>query len=127
MNLPDDRKYTKSYLWLKAEKEKVFWVGLAKPATNQAEKFLFIDLPEEGSTIEENQSIIEYESMKRVGELNIPREAKVIQIHNEVSKDPDELTDNPYDTWLLKIKPHEDFEEKLLSHKEAEEYYEKQM
>lgn len=125
MKPPEDRKYTENSLWLKNEGE-TYAVGLVKPATDRADEFLFLELPEKEDVVEENETLIEYEAMKRVGELILPGKAEVVEVNEEAREDPEKITENPYETWLVKIKPLEDFEDKLLSKNKAEEYYEEQ-
>lgn len=125
MKLPEDRKYTEDYLWLKKNGEN-YAVGLVKPATDRAEKFLFLELPEKRTEIQKEESVAEYEAMKRVGEIVLPGKAEVVEANQDAEEDPGKITEKPYETWLVNIRPLEDFEDKLLSKKEAEEYYEQQ-
>ena len=126
MNLPEDRKYTENSLWLKKD-GKDYKVGLAKPCAEKAEEFLFIELPEKGEKFEEGEILIEYEAMKRVGELKTPGDAEVVEVNREMAENPGKIIENPYEAWLVKIRPQENFEGKLLTENDAKKYYENKM
>jgi len=126
VNLPEDRKYTKNSLWLKKE-GKNYKVGLAKPCAEKAEEFLFIELPEEGEKFEEGEILIEYEAMKRVGELETPVDAEVVEVNREMVENPGKIVEDPYEAWLVKIRPQENFEGKILTEKNAKRYYQKEI
>ena len=126
MNLPEDRKYTENSLWLKKER-KDYKVGLAKPCAEKAEEFLFIELPEKGEKFEEGEILIEYEAMKRVGELKTPGDAEIVDVNREMVENPGKIIEDPYEAWLVKIRPQESFEGKLLTEKDAKRYYENEM
>lgn len=126
MKLPDDRKYTESYLWFKKEGD-VFRTGIVEPAIDRADKFLFLELPEKGDLIEEKESLAEYEAMKRVGELSLPVKAEIIEKNEEVENNPEKISEDPYKEWLVKLKIKDENENKFLSADKAEEYYEEQM
>ena len=126
MNLPEDRKYTENSLWLKKD-GKDYKVGLAKPCAEKAEEFLFIELPEEGEKFEEGEILIEYEAMKRVGELETPVDAEVVEVNREMVENPGKIIEDPYEAWLVKIRPQESFEGKLLTEKDAKRYYENEI
>ena len=126
MNLPEDRKYTENSLWLKKD-GKDYKVGLAKPCAEKAEEFLFIELPEKGEKFEEGEILIEYESMKRVGELKTPGDAEIVDVNREMVENPGKIIEDPYEAWLVKIRPQESFEGKLLTEKDAKRYYENEI
>lgn len=126
MNLPSNRKYTESNLWLKSKGE-IYSVGILESVTEIAEKFIFLDLPDEGEVIEEDDLLMEYESLKRVGEFKLPGRAEILEVNTEAGENPEKIMKNPNDTWLVKIQPLQEFKNELLSKNEAEEYYEEQM
>lgn len=126
MNLPEDRKYTGNSLWLKKD-GKDYTVGLVEPSAEKAEEFLFIELPEKGEKFEEGEILIEYEALKRVGELKTPIAAEVVDVNREMVENPGKIVEDPYEAWLVKIRPKESFEGKLLTENDAKRYYEKQM
>ncbi|MFO7793701.1 MAG: hypothetical protein R6V35_01880 [Candidatus Nanohaloarchaea archaeon] len=126
MNLPEDRKYTENSLWLKKD-GKNYKVGLAKPCAEKAEEFLFIELPEKGEKFEEGGILIEYEAMKRVGELKTPVDAEIVDVNREVGEKPRKIIEDPYEAWLVKIRPQESFEGKFLTEKDAKQYYENEI
>lgn len=126
MNLPEDRKYTENSLWLKKD-GKDYTVGLVEPSAEKAEEFLFIELPEKGEKFEEGEILIEYEALKRVGELKTPIAAEVVDVNREMVENPGKIIEDPYEAWLVKIRPQESFEGKLLTENDAKRYYEKQM
>jgi glycine cleavage system H protein len=126
VNLPEDRKYTENSLWLKKEGGN-YKVGLVEPSAEKAEEFLFIELPEKGEKFEEGEILIEYEAMKRVGELKTPGDAEIVDVNREMVENPGKIVEDPYEAWLVKIRPRESFEGKLLTENDAKRYYEKEI
>ena len=126
MNLPEDRKYTENSLWLKKEGGD-YTVGLVEPSADKAEEFVFIELPEKGEKFEEGEILIEYEALKRVGELETPVDAEVVEVNREIVKNPGKIIEGPYEAWLVKIRPQESFKGKLLTENDAKRYYEKEI
>ncbi|MCJ7450483.1 MAG: hypothetical protein MUP58_01955 [Candidatus Nanohaloarchaeota archaeon QJJ-9] len=127
MNLREGLKYTENYLWLKKKEGKVE-LGIVKPAAEKAKKFLFLELPEKGQKIEKGESIAEYEAMKRVGELKSPLNGKIAEINKKAVEKPGKVIEEPYKTWLVRLKTKKDLElNKYMHKKEAEKHYRKQV
>ena len=126
MNLPEDRKYTENSLWLKKGGGD-YTVGMVEPSAEKAEEFLFIELPEKGEKFEEGEILIEYEAMKRVGELKTPVDAEIVEVNREMAENPGKIIEDPYEAWLVKIRPQESFEGKLLSKNKAQRHYENEI
>ena len=122
MKLPDDRVYTENMLWLK-EKNGEILIGLVKPAVEKAKEFAFVELPEPGETLEEGDSVAEYESMKRVGELETPFKAEVVEKNQAIEEQPGKLNEDPYQAWLLRIDAENFYEEDYMSAEQAKQYY----
>lgn len=107
--LPEDLSYTKEHEWARAEDDMVV-IGITDYAQDQLGDIVFVELPEEGDSFSAGEEFGTLESVKAVSELYIPVSGEVVAINEELDDSPEMLNSNPYDNWIIKIKP-DDFEE----------------
>ena len=75
------------------------------PSTRSA-NFVFIDLPEVGSTIIAGESCGEVESTKAVSELYPPVSGRVTLVNEAAVESPEIVTTDPYgEGWLFAVQP----------------------
>ena len=116
---PEELKFAKSHEWIKKEGD-VFSLGISDFAQNQLGDIVYIDFPEIGDTIRQNEAVGELESSKAVSELNMPFDGEVIGTNPVLEDNPELLNSDPYGSWIIKIKADNpgDYNE-LLSAKDA--------
>lgn len=103
LKYPEDLKYTESFEWVK-EDGNLFLVGISDFAQDQLGDIVYVDLPEVGSTIESGEILGELESSKAVSEINMPFKAEVIEVNGDLEDSPELINNDPYGTWIVKIK-----------------------
>ncbi|NLO05335.1 MAG: glycine cleavage system protein GcvH [candidate division WS1 bacterium] len=105
MDFPEDRKYAQTHEWAKAEGD-VVRVGLTSFALEQLGDIIYLDLPEEGTAVEQGVPFGEIESVKAVGELISPVTGEITEVNEAMMDDLDALADDPWEAgWLLVIAP----------------------
>ena len=105
MDFPEDRKYAQTHEWAKAEGD-VVRVGLTSFALEQLGDIIYLDLPEEGTAVEQGVPFGEIESVKAVGELISPVTGEITGVNEAMMDDLDALADDPWEAgWLLVIAP----------------------
>ncbi|MCG9894456.1 MAG: glycine cleavage system protein GcvH [Fimbriimonadaceae bacterium] len=104
MNLPSDLKYTASHEWVRMEGD-VAVIGITDHAQSELGDVVFVDLPEVGRTLQEEESFGTVESVKTVSDLYAPVAGEVVEVNPLLGGQSELVNSDPYgDGWLLKIK-----------------------
>lgn len=107
LNFPEDVKYTKDHEWAKLEGD-IITIGLSDYAQDQLGEIVFVELPEEGDTFDQEDEFGSVESVKAVSEIYLPVGGEIVAV-NEDLEDAPELVNNECYTggWLVKVKPED--------------------
>jgi glycine cleavage system H protein len=101
--IPEDNYYTKEHEWAQVD-ENIVTVGITEFAQNQLGEVVYVELPEEGQKVTQNQPFGVVESVKAVSDLYSPVSGTVIEVNNTLVDDPAPLNDDPMnDGWLVRI------------------------
>lgn len=104
MDIPKNLKYNTEHIWLKVNGDNAV-IGVTDFAQDQLGDIIYIDLPEQGYEIEQNESFGTIESAKSVSELYAPVSGHVIRVNESLKDEPELVNEEPYDAgWLLQIK-----------------------
>ncbi len=118
--IPEDYYYTKEHEWAQVD-ENIVTVGVTEFAQSQLGEVVYVELPEEGQKVSQNQSFGVVESVKAVSDLFSPVSGTVIEVNNTLTDDPAALNDDPMnDGWLVRIEM--DSEKELANLMRAPEY-----
>ena len=117
MSVPQELQYTKSHEWVRAE-DGVVTVGITDHAQEELGDVVFVELPEEGDSLEAGDTFGTIESVKAVSDLYAPVGGEVVEVNGALNDSPEQVNEDPYgEGWILKIRTSEQSD--LLS---AEEY-----
>lgn len=115
LDLPGDRSYTDDHEWAMMDGGNVK-VGISDYAQDQLGDIVFVEMPGEDDEFERGDEFGALESVKAVSELYIPVGGKVVAVNDELEDQPELLNQDPYENWIIIIKPHDTGEmEDLLS------------
>lgn len=103
MNHPSDLKYTASHEWIKEDGDMTL-VGITDYAQDSLGDIVFINLPEEGDDAETGQAFADVESVKAVSDIMSPVTAPVAAVNEELEDSPEKLNEDPYGSWIMKVK-----------------------
>ena len=103
MNFSEDVKYTKSHEWVKFIDDGTALIGLSDYAQSELGDLVFINLPEEGDTVEVEAAFCDVESVKAVSDVYSPVSGEVIEINEELLDNPAKVNEEPYDAWFIKV------------------------
>ena len=101
-NIPAELQYTASHEWIKNEDGLVV-IGLTDFAQSSLGDIVFIDLPQEGDTVNMGDSFADVESVKAVSGVFSPVSGTVAAVNSALIDNPALLNENPYDAWLIKV------------------------
>lgn len=104
MNLPDDRKYTASHEWVKADGD-VFQVGITDNAQDQLGDLVFVGDVNLGGVLKAGDVAAVVESVKAASDIYAPIEGEITAFNEALDSQPDLINGAAFDTWIFKIKP----------------------
>lgn len=113
MLLPKELKYSKSHEWVKFESDTVATVGLTDYAQSELGDLVFVNLPEEGDSVDAGESFADVESVKAVSDVFSPITGTVAAVNEELLDTPEAINSDPYGSWFVKVENITDKEELL--------------
>ena len=122
-NVPGDLRYTREHEWAKQEGGRVR-VGITHFAQEQLGDVVFVELPKVGAKVTQMQSFGVVESVKAVSDLFAPVSGVVVEVNEELTKQPERVNRDPYGTgWLVVVEMASPAEaEKLMTAPQYEEF-----
>ena len=98
-------KFTEEHEWLRTEGDIVV-VGITEHASTQLGDVVFVELPEEGTTVSKDDEIVVIESVKAASDILAPLDGEIIEINGVLSDEPSKVNQDPMgDAWFFKMKP----------------------
>ena len=124
MSVPEDLHYTRSHEWVRTEGDTAT-IGITDHAQEELGDVVFVELPEEGATIEAGDSFGTVESVKAVSDLYSPVGGEVVGVNSSLEDAPEKINDDPYgEGWIVKLRTSEVAD--LLSPEEYEKVVEEE-
>ena len=102
MNYPVDLKYSKSHEWIRYE-DGVAVIGISDFAQDALGDVVFINLPAVGDEVTAGESFGDVESVKAVSDLISPVSGVVLEVNEELEDSPENLNEDPYGAWIIKV------------------------
>jgi len=102
--VPDDRKYSQEHEWILVEGDTAT-IGVTDHAASELGDIVFVELPEVGMEVNQNDVAGTIESVKAVADLFVPVGGEVVAVNEAVVDSPELVNSSPMeDGWLMKIK-----------------------
>ncbi len=102
---PEDYKYTQEHEWVRVEGD-VAVVGITDFAQQQLGDVVYVELPEPGAGVEQNQPFGSIDSVKTASDLYSPLTGEVLDVNESVNSDPALVNSDPYqEGWMIKVRP----------------------
>jgi len=119
-DVPDDLYYLESHEWYDPETGRV---GISDFAQDELGDVVFVELPGEGESVDQDGQFGVVESIKAVSDLYSPVSGDVAAVNDDLENTPELVNDDPFgDGWMLELDGVDDAElDALLT---AEEYRE---
>ena len=112
MTFNPDLKYTKSHEWVRMDGD-VAVVGISDFAQDALGDLVFVNLPQVGDEVTAGEAFGDVESVKAVSDLMSPVTGVVCEINEELLDAPENLNNDPYGAWIIKVENVTDTEELL--------------
>jgi glycine cleavage system H protein len=105
MNVPEDLRYSEDHEWARTVADRVR-VGITDYAQDALGDVVFVDLPDEGATLEVKGKLGEVESTKSVSDLYAPIAGQVVAVNTALTDAPELVNSDPYGAgWVCEIVP----------------------
>ncbi|MDY3729721.1 MAG: glycine cleavage system protein GcvH [Candidatus Choladocola sp.] len=123
MNHPEELKYSKSHEWVKFLDDTTALIGLTDYAQDALGDLVFVNLPEAGDEVTAGEAFADVESVKAVSDVFSPVTGTVAEINEELLDAPEQMNEDPYGAWLIKVE-NITAKDELLSAEEYVKFYE---
>ena len=99
-----EKKFSKKHEWVSVEGD-VATVGITKHATEMLGDIVFVEVPEAGKAIEQNNQAAVVESTKAASDVYSPISGEVTEGNKLIVDDPSSVNSDPEGvSWFFKIK-----------------------
>ena len=97
-------KFTEEHEWLRVEGDVVV-VGITEHASEQLGDIVFVELPEEGTTVAKDDEVVVIESVKAASDILAPLDGEIVEVNSVLADTPGMVNDDPTgDGWFFKMK-----------------------
>ena len=97
-------KYTEEHEWLMVEGDVVV-VGITAHAAEQLGDVVFVELPEEGTTVSKDDEVVVIESVKAASDILAPLDGEIVEVNEVLTDEPSKVNDDPEgEAWFFKMK-----------------------
>ena len=101
---PDDLLYyPEEHVWIKSEGDLIV-VGITSLGQYMAGKIFQVTTKPKGEKVTPKTVVFTLESAKWIGKFRLPIEGEIVEVNEEVIKNPSLLNDKPYEAWIIKVK-----------------------
>ena len=101
---PDNLKYADTHEYV-LEENGLLKIGVSEFAIDQLGDIVFVELADQGATLEKGETFGTIESVKAVEEVYLPFSGELVSINESVINNPELLQNDPIgEGWLIIIK-----------------------
>lgn len=105
---PDELRYTEEHEWARVEGRRLT-VGITDYAQDALGDVVYIDLPANGTRVEQGRPFGEVESTKSVSDLYAPVSGTIVERNEMLESQPELVNSDPYGQgWMVVIEADED-------------------
>ena len=105
MNVPDHLRFSESHEWIDPTDPESAAVGISDHAQEELTDVVYLELPEEGRTVEAGEAIGVIESVKAANDIYAPASGVIVEVNPDLEATPEFINTDPYgEGWMFKIK-----------------------
>ena len=102
---PDNLKYADTHEYV-LEENGLLKIGVSEFAIDQLGDIVFVELADQGATLEKGETFGTIESVKAVEEVYLPFSGEIVSVNESVIDNPELLQNDPIgEGWLVILKP----------------------
>lgn len=96
-------KFTEEHEWLREEDGQMV-VGITIHAAEQLGDVVFVELPEEGTTVTKDDEIVVIESVKAASDILAPVDGEITEVNTALTDNPALVNEDPQgEAWFFKM------------------------
>lgn len=105
-DIPADLKFLSSHEWARVESDGTITIGISDYAQDLLGDIVFVELPEEGQSLDAESDAAIVESVKAASDVYSPLSGEVIEVNSLLEDQPEIINSSPYeDGWFYKLNP----------------------
>ena len=105
--IPENLYYTAEHEWIRVEGDDLV-VGITDHAQDALTEIVYVELPDVGTIIEEQDEFSSIESVKSVSSIFAPLAGKITEVNEELDDTPELINQDPYGAgWIVRIVPRD--------------------
>ena len=117
---PDNLNYADTHEYV-LEENGLLKIGVSEFAIDQLGDIVFVELADQGATLEKGETFGTIESVKAVEEVYLPFTGEIVSVNESVIDNPELLQNDPIgEGWLVILKPES--EESIADLMTSEQY-----
>jgi glycine cleavage system H protein len=105
MSNPSNLKYTASHEWVKLEADGSISIGITQHAQELLGDMVFVESPAVGRKLKAGEECAVVESVKAAADVYAPVAGSVTAANSVLDGAPEKINEDPYGSWLFKMKP----------------------
>jgi len=122
----NEMKFSKKHEWIKLDGDSAT-IGITKHAAEMLGDIVFVELPENGSSVEKDGNAGVVESTKAASDIYTPVSGQIIECNQSIVDDPSKVNSDPEnDAWFFKLKIKDKSELNSLMNKEEYDKFAKE-
>lgn len=116
--------YTKEHEWVELVNDDYVRIGITEYAVEQLGDIVFVELPEVGTDLSEEDEFATVESVKSTSEIYAPVDGSVAKVNSSLEDEPEKMNESPYEEgWLIELQSKNAVDTSdLLDEKAYQEY-----
>ena len=123
MTTPPECQFSESNEWYRIEGD-IVTVGITQFAANELTDITYVEMQDDGTTVDIGESLGEVESVKTTSDINSAFVGEIIESNPAVVDDPAILNSDPYGNgWLVKVRVQETGVEGLMDQETYDSKY----
>lgn len=99
----ENLKYAKSHEWVKVEGDFAY-IGITDYAQDSLGSIVYLEVPELGDEMVQGGDLGVVESVKAASDLYSPISGEVVEINEDLVDSPENINEDPYESWMIKVK-----------------------
>jgi glycine cleavage system H protein len=121
-----DVKFSKEHEWIKVEGD-IATIGITQHATEMLGDIVFVELPENGTTVQKNGNAGVVDSTKAASDIYTPVSGEIVECNQSIVDDPSKINSDPENqAWFFKLKIKDKSEMNTLMDKETYDKFAKE-
>ena len=105
MKIPTNLRYTSSHEWVRTEADGTVSIGITDHAQGALGDLVYLELPAVGRKLAAAEACAVVESVKAASDVYAPVAGEVVDVNTEVGSAPEKVNQDPYASWLFRMKP----------------------